>query len=129
MMTAPQRRRLPNRRPAETYDLEVGGMRLAATVGLFAEGLPGELFLSGAKDGSGLAAILADVSVVISVALRPGFAAGAGEVGRPHPEQLEGPSVKAASVIGPRSICSSNSIQGRNEPWRSAGSWKGCGSQ
>ena len=40
-------------------------------------GVPQELFLSGAKDGSGLAAILEDASVVISVAPQYGIPSAA----------------------------------------------------
>jgi hypothetical protein len=75
------RRRLPNRRCTETTEIEVGGHRLAATVGFDEAGRPGELFLSGTKDGSGLAA-----------AMRK-------SVGR-LPETLDGPALRAASPIG-----------------------------
>jgi hypothetical protein len=54
----PQRRRLPHRRRAETVGLPVGNVVLSATIGFDEAGRPAELFLSGAKDGSGLAAIL-----------------------------------------------------------------------
>jgi len=64
-MTSPQRHRLPNRRIAETYELALGGMMLTATIGFDAADRPAEVFLSGAKDSSGLAAILDDASVVI----------------------------------------------------------------
>jgi hypothetical protein len=72
----PQRRRLPNRRKAETRELAIGGGPLKATVGFAAGGRPAEIFLAGAKDGSGLAAILDDASVVISIALQYGIPAG-----------------------------------------------------
>src|SRR5262245_21964771 len=41
-MTA--RKRLPNRRHAETFELTVGGLRYVCTVGRFADGMIGELF-------------------------------------------------------------------------------------
>lgn len=101
-MSLPARRRLPQRRPAVTCSLEdpASRQRLTATVGL-SEDRPTEVFLAGAKDGSGLAAILDDASVVISVALQYGVpaAALAKSVAR-IPERLDGPAVKAASVIG-----------------------------
>jgi len=95
------RTRLPSRRHAETQDLEIGGMRFAATVGFTEGGCPAEVFLTGAKDGSGMAAIIEDASVVISVALQHGVPATAlaKSIAR-VPEQLDGPAVKAASVIG-----------------------------
>lgn len=77
MRGKPNRTRLPNRRPAETVELEVDGQLLIATVGFDAQGRPAEIFLSGAKDGSALAAILADAAVVISVALQHGVPAAA----------------------------------------------------
>ncbi len=106
---APQRRRLPNRRPAETQDLAINGMRLTATIGFDAEGRPAEVFLSGAKDGSTMAAILDDASVVISVALQHDIpaAALAKSVSRLPVATLAPPfrrigrnSASAASVIG-----------------------------
>ena len=64
----PSRTRLPNRRPLITESLFVGGQTIEASVGFDAAGRPRELFLTGAKDGTDLAAILDDASVVLSVA-------------------------------------------------------------
>lgn len=77
MPYAPERRRLPNRRPAETRNVAINGMCLTATIGFDTAGHPAEVFLSGAKDGSTMAAILDDASVVISVALQHGIPAAA----------------------------------------------------
>lgn len=74
----PTRARLPHRREAITEEIAVstpdgGETRFQATVGLDpATGAAREVFLSGARDGSMLAAILDDASVVISVALQHG---------------------------------------------------------
>jgi hypothetical protein len=97
----PQRQRLPNRRPSETVAIEVDGVRFTASVGFDPEGRPAEVFLSGAKDGSGMAGILEDASVVISIALQHGIPASAlaKSVAR-VPDVLDGPAVRAASVIG-----------------------------
>ena len=46
-MTA--RKRLPNRRHAETFELTVGGLRYVCTIGRFVDGRIGELFLSNHK--------------------------------------------------------------------------------
>ena len=74
----PTRRRLPNRRPSESRSLAVGNLTFAATVGFDPQdGRPREIFLAGAKDGTELAAILDDASVVISVALQYGISAAA----------------------------------------------------
>jgi hypothetical protein len=43
------RKPLPNRRRAETFELTVGGLRYVCTVGRFADGRVGELFLSNHK--------------------------------------------------------------------------------
>jgi hypothetical protein len=95
----PSRRRLPNRRMAETVNLALGGIILSATVGFDAAGNPAEVFLSGAKDGSGMASILEDASVVISVALQHGIPATA--LARSISRSPDGMGhIKAASVIG-----------------------------
>ncbi len=73
----PRRSRLPNRRPALTQDLRVGGHRFAASVGFDEQDRPREVFLSGAKDGTDLAAILDDASVILSVALQHDIPASA----------------------------------------------------
>ena len=70
----PHRRRLPNRRPSETRTLHVGNLTFAASIGFDpVDGRPSEIFLAGAKDGTDMAAILDDASVVISVALQHGI--------------------------------------------------------
>jgi hypothetical protein len=104
------RERLPNRRPAVTQSLEVGNHSFVATIGFSpVDGRPQEVFLSGAKDGTDLAAILDDASVVISIALQHGVSPAAlaksvarlptGPVG---PSDLDQPSreTQPASVIG-----------------------------
>jgi ribonucleoside-diphosphate reductase alpha chain len=74
-MTA--RERLPNRRAAVTHDLVVGAASYSATLGFDRAGRPREVFLSGAKSGSDMGAVLADVGVAISVALQCGVMAAA----------------------------------------------------
>ncbi len=94
------RQRLPNRRPAHTEALEVAGQVFTATVGFDPEsGQPRELFLTAGKEGSLLNAMLADVAVVISVALQSGIpaAALAKSIGR-----LPGGPVTPADLEGPR---------------------------
>lgn len=101
LISPPHRHRLPNRRSSVTQDIVVGNMSLTASVGFDSEGRPREIFLSGAKDGGGLAAILEDASVAISVALQHGIPATAlaKSIAR-IPENLEGPAIKPASPIG-----------------------------
>jgi ribonucleoside-diphosphate reductase alpha chain len=86
---------------AETVDLAVGNVVLSATVGFEETGRAAELFLSGAKDGSGMAAIPEDPSVAILIAVQHGIPASAlaKSVAR-IPETVDGSAVKAASPIG-----------------------------
>ena len=95
------RNRLPNRRQAVTTEIEVAGQRVAASVGFYPDGRPAELFLSAGKSGSGIAAILDDASVIISIALQHGIPAAAlsRSIAR-EPETVDGPAVKPASPIG-----------------------------
>jgi hypothetical protein len=65
------RNRLPNRRPAENFEIEVEGLRYTATVGRFPDGTIGELFLSHRSNSS--ADITArDSAIVLSIALQHG---------------------------------------------------------
>ncbi len=74
----PNRTRLPNRRPAYTETLTVGGQVFTACIGFDPETcLPREVFLNVGKEGSMLNALLADAAVVISVALQHGVPAEA----------------------------------------------------
>jgi hypothetical protein len=101
LQLTPHWRWLPQRRRDETVDLAVGNMVLLATIGFDGDGRPAAIFLSGAKDGSGLAAILEDASVVISIALQRGIPASALAKSMARiPETVDGPAVKAASPIG-----------------------------
>jgi hypothetical protein len=100
-MTAPSRRqRLPNRRRSITEDITIGNAALSPCIGFDHAGRPAEVFICGAKDGSGLAAILDDASVVISVALQHGIPGALAKSIARIPESLEGPAVKPASPIG-----------------------------
>jgi hypothetical protein len=69
-MTA--RRRLPDRRLAESFDIEVAGLSYTSTVGRFADGQIGELFLQNHKPGSQSDANARDAAVAASLALQFG---------------------------------------------------------
>jgi hypothetical protein len=69
------RRRLPNRRAGETFDLEVGGLHYTATVGRFDNGELAEIFLSSSKAGSDSDTAARDSAVVASIALQHGVPA------------------------------------------------------
>jgi hypothetical protein len=104
MTAAPARTRLPNRRPLITETLFVGGQAIEASVGFDADGQPRELFLSGAKDGTDLAAILDDASVVLSVALQHGVppAALVRSVARLPTAPLAPPYLDRPGAVSPR---------------------------
>ncbi len=69
-MTA-KRACLPNCRPSHVETLEVAGPSFEDCIGFDPKiGRPREVFLNGGREGSLLAAILADAAVAISVALQ-----------------------------------------------------------
>jgi hypothetical protein len=51
-MRVATRERLPNRREAETFDVEAGGLRYRATIGRYADGRLAEIFVVNHKAGS-----------------------------------------------------------------------------
>lgn len=69
---SPERRRLPNRRNSETFDLEVGGLKYTCTVSKFGDGAIGELFLQNHKPGSQSDSNARDAAVAGSLALQYG---------------------------------------------------------
>jgi ribonucleoside-diphosphate reductase alpha chain len=72
-MTATRpRERLPSRRPAETFDLEVGGLWYTATIGRFPDGRIGEIFLNNQKSNSAADTDARDSAIVLSIALQHG---------------------------------------------------------
>jgi hypothetical protein len=66
------RERLADRRPAETFAIEAGGLRYFATVGRFDDGRTAEVFLSSNKVGSHAAIAACDAAVLCSIALQHG---------------------------------------------------------
>src|SRR5262245_66662763 len=66
------RNRLPNRRAAETFTVEVGNLRYVVSVGRFADGGLAELFISNGKAGSDSDTAARDSAVVASIALQYG---------------------------------------------------------
>lgn len=73
MTTAATRQRLPNRREQFTETIVVRDKAYDTSVGFdSATGQPKELFFAGAKEGSEMAAVLADAAVIVSIALQWG---------------------------------------------------------
>jgi hypothetical protein len=66
-----ERVRLPNRRVSELVDFEHAGRRWTLTVGRFADGRVGEVFLDTPK-ASAIGEIAADAAIVASVAFQHG---------------------------------------------------------
>jgi hypothetical protein len=66
-----KRRRLENRRPAETFELEAAGLRYTCTLGRFPDGTIGEIFLQNHKPASS-DCNARDAAVAASLALQFG---------------------------------------------------------
>jgi hypothetical protein len=66
------RERLPNRREAETFEVEAGGLRYRATIGRFEDGRLAEVFLTNHKAGSTAGIMASDSAVLCSIALQYG---------------------------------------------------------
>jgi hypothetical protein len=67
-----RRERLPNRRLAETFDIEVAGLHYTATVSRFADGRIGEVFLNNHKSNSAADTNARDSAIVFSIAVQHG---------------------------------------------------------
>ena len=72
MGTAAERMRLPNRRPALTWDIQVGGLHYTTTIGFYPDGRIGEIFVTNHKAGSEAGIMASDAAVAASIALQYG---------------------------------------------------------
>jgi hypothetical protein len=68
----PSRQRLPDRRPAETFELEIAGLHYTATIGRFPDGRIGEIFLNNHKSNSQADTNARDSAIVFSIAVQHG---------------------------------------------------------
>ncbi|MEO1585218.1 MAG: vitamin B12-dependent ribonucleotide reductase, partial [Planctomycetota bacterium] len=68
----PMRRRLPDTRSSMTHKFNVAGHEGYLTVGLYEDGLPGELFITMAKEGSTIGGLMDSLGTAVSVALQYG---------------------------------------------------------
>jgi hypothetical protein len=66
------RERLPNRRAATTFEIELSGLRYTATVSRFADGRIGELFLTNHKGNSSADTAARDAAIAFSFAVQHG---------------------------------------------------------
>jgi len=69
---APFRRRLPDERRALTHHFSVGGQEGYLTVGLYEDGLPGEVFITMSKEGSTVSGLMDCFATAVSLALQYG---------------------------------------------------------
>jgi ribonucleoside-diphosphate reductase alpha chain len=68
----PLRRRLPDTRASITHKFNIAGHEGYLTVGLHEDGLPGELFITMAKEGSTIGGLMDSLGTAVSVALQYG---------------------------------------------------------
>jgi hypothetical protein len=66
------RKRLPNRRAAETIAFERDGSQYQMTIGYFPDGLVGEVFLNADRADSLLDVLTSDAAILASLALQHG---------------------------------------------------------
>jgi ribonucleoside-diphosphate reductase alpha chain len=72
VVTQPIRRKLPDERQAITHKFEIAGHEGYITVGLYEEGMPGEIFLVMAKEGSTISGFADAFAQAVSYALQYG---------------------------------------------------------
>jgi hypothetical protein len=66
------RRVLPQRRAAETFNMRFWNQLFTVTIGFYADGTPGEVFIDGGKTGQDIQSTARDAAVVLSLALQHG---------------------------------------------------------
>src|SRR5207247_5566290 len=66
------RRRLPDERRSLTHHFSVGGQEGDITVGLYEDGMPGEMFIRMSKDGSTVSGLMDSFATAVSLALQHG---------------------------------------------------------
>ena len=66
------RRTLSQRRAAETVNLRFWNQPFTVTVGFYADGRPGEVFIDGGKTGQDIQSTARDAAVVLSLAIQHG---------------------------------------------------------
>src|ERR1043166_8997361 len=68
----PVRHRMPDTRMSLTHRFEIAGHEGYITVGLFEDGMPGELFVTMSKEGSTIGGLMDTVGTLTSIALQYG---------------------------------------------------------
>ena len=67
-----KRRKLPEERDAKTHKFSIAGHEGYITVGLFEDGMPGEIFITMAKEGSTISGLMDNFATAISYGLQYG---------------------------------------------------------
>jgi ribonucleoside-diphosphate reductase alpha chain len=67
-----QRRKLPDERKSITHKFSIGGHEGYIIVGMYEEGMPGEIFIKMAKEGSTLSGFMDGLALSISIGLQYG---------------------------------------------------------
>ncbi len=67
-----QRQRLPDERASTTHKFSVGGSEGYITVGMYADGRPGEVFIKMSKEGSTLCGVMDGLALTLSIGLQYG---------------------------------------------------------
>ncbi len=68
----PIRRKLPDERQSVTHKFSIGGHEGYITVGMYEDGMPGEVFISMAKEGSTISGLMDSFATSVSYALQYG---------------------------------------------------------
>ena len=68
----PQRRKLPDTRESVTHKFSIAGHEGYITVGMYEDGMPGEVFIAMAKEGSTISGLMDSFATSISYALQYG---------------------------------------------------------
>ena len=68
----PSRRRLPDERQSITHKFSIAGHEGYITVGMFEDGMPGEVFITMSKEGSTVSGLMDSLATSISIALQYG---------------------------------------------------------
>jgi hypothetical protein len=89
------RQRLPSRRLAETFELEVAGLHYKVTIGRFADGSLAEVFVSNHKAGNASDVAARDAGILLSLCLQHGC--GVETISRALSRNRDG---SASGVIG-----------------------------
>ena len=72
MAVGPHRHKLPDERAAVTHKFSIAGHEGYLTVGMYDDGMPGEIFLRMAKEGSTVSGLMDTIATMTSMALQYG---------------------------------------------------------